>query len=423
MKRIFAKSSDLCFQAKRFVCCLVGYLRPAASSGTGPPAGSTIPIRISKVIAKNIALIRAGSTHPNDLKEFLLGLVDDLHKPEARRTKATMVRRTLPLVLLLLTLLDLITALPSLGDQINNRIIDSTELIDSSDDEGLSLFRDALRAVGMLEAVLGDASQEMTVFAPNNAAIRASSLFQLYMTGLDEQPYPRWHHNLRAALSQHIVPNQKLSYNDIFNLQVSELPSMRDSILVNQILFTIQNGKIVEQDVVATNGVLHVVDTLIKAQFYDQPFSMLELQPELGPDELNRTALTDVTDFVGGRAVLNAIRESGTTFVGCRIRAFNRLEEYLPQTINGSPKGVILGEFLNETFRAETIENFLQYSQIAKNYYRADMEDNYEELVTPVPGCGHMWITKKDGRLCFNNGCVISTPDPREFLASNGYVY
>jgi hypothetical protein len=127
-------------------------------------------------------------------------------------------------------------------------------------------------------------------------------------------------------------------------------------------------------------------------------------------------------DFVGARSELSQYRSEGQTFVGCRIRAFNRLEEYLPQTINESPKGVIEGEFLNATFKAETIRNFIQYSIIPKNYYLEDMEEGFAELTVPLPKCGHMWVTKRDGRLCFNNGCVVETPDPRQYLASNGYV-
>jgi hypothetical protein len=141
----------------------------------------------------------------------------------------------------------------------------------------------------------------------------------------------------------------------------------------------------------------------------------------LGPDELGRVALTDVVDFVDARSELSQYRSEGQTFVGCRIRAFNRLDEYLPQTINES-YNVTYGEFLNETFQAETIRNFIQYSIIPKNYYLDDMAEGFAELTVPLPKCGHMWVTKRDGRLCFNNGCVVETPDPRQYLASNGYV-
>ena len=35
-----------------------------------------------------------------------------------------------------------------------------------------------------------------------------------------------------------------------------------------------------------------------------------------------------------------------------------------------------------------------------------------------------MWVTKSDtGLLCFNDGCVVSTPNSREFAANNGYGY
>jgi len=79
------------------------------------------------------------------------------------------------------------------------------------------------------------------------------------------------------------------------------------------------------------------------------------------------------------------------------------------------------GEFLNANFTKETSFNFLEYSQIPGNYYRPDIEDGFTALVTPWPDCGHMWITKtKDTGLCFNNGCVVETPEPREYLANNG---
>jgi uncharacterized surface protein with fasciclin (FAS1) repeats len=298
-------------------------------------------------------------------------------------------------------------------DEINERALDEEST------ESLSLFRDALRGVGMLDQVMGNATELLTVFAPNNGAIRQSALFQMYMTGLDDR---RWHYHLSASLNQHILYGQNMSFSDIFDAQNTVLESSQDPIAVNQFDQLLQYSKIVEQDVVTENGILHVVNRLIEPLFHEQPFSMLELQPEFGPDldPEKRVALTDVADVAGDRNVFRQVREEGTTFIGCRIRAFNRLEEYLPQTINYTPN-VKYGEFMNKSFAAETTHNFLEYMQIPGNYYRLDIPDLFVELVTPYPDCGHMWITKQDGELCFNNGCVIATPDPREFLASNGY--
>lgn len=316
---------------------------------------------------------------------------------------------------ILCSLLYTVTA-NSIADQIDARTTGD------DDPDSLSLFRDALQATGMFEQVLGHAGRKLTVFAPTNSAIKASPQFQLYMKGIDEKPNPRWHHNLRAAVRQHVLDQQELSKADIFDLQKTKLQSLRDEIVINQLREEVQTATITEADISTSNGVLHIVNHVIKAKFFDQSFAQLELQPEYGPDHLNRVALTDVADFVGNRDELNVVLESGTTFVGCRIRAFNRLEEYLPQTINYS-KNVTWGEFLNSSFTEETTRNFIEYSMIPKNYYREDIPNGFMELTVPKPNCGHMWVTKRNDQLCFNDGCVVATPNPREFVASNGYVF
>jgi len=296
----------------------------------------------------------------------------------------------------------------------------------SSDGEAdsLSLFRDALHATGMLDNFLGNHSATFTVFAPTNKAFYNSPQLQQYMVGLDEKPYPRWHQNLKNALKQHIVVDHNYSSADIFDLTRDELPSLTDPIKLNQFETLVQDSEILEADIVATNGIMHVITTALKPLFFDQTFAQLELQSELGPDDLGRTALTDVVDFVDGRDLLTEVNEDGTTFLGCRIRAFNRLEEYLPQTVNESPEGVIFGEFLNASYTTETVHNFLEYSLIPRNYYNDDIDGKqwFVELTVPVANCGHMWVTKKDGNLCFNNGCVVDEPQLREYSAMNGCV-
>jgi uncharacterized surface protein with fasciclin (FAS1) repeats len=288
--------------------------------------------------------------------------------------------------------------------------------------QSVAMFRDALQAVDMLDTLLGDTTLTYTIFAPTDAAVLASPELQLYLTGLTDEGGPRWKYNLIAALRQHIVPDVKLDATSIFDFQVTELVSLQDPIAVSQFERSVQGASITEADVPALNGILHVVNKVLRPKFFDESFAQLELQSELGPDDLGRVALTDVIDLLGTRDSLTVVSPEGTTFVGCRIRAFNRLEEYLPQTINGSPDGVINGEFLNETFKTETQRNFIEYSLIPKLYYNEDIEEGFTELTVPLPQCGHMWVTKRSGNLCFNNGCVVQDPDPREYIASNGYV-
>jgi uncharacterized surface protein with fasciclin (FAS1) repeats len=307
-----------------------------------------------------------------------------------------------------------VNAQSSLVAKINERTDDET------DGTSLSIFRDALLSVDMLDTLLGNLSRSFTVFAPTNDAIKASPTMQLYLQGVNET-VPRWHRHLVAALRHHIVPDFIFNKTDIFNSQRVELMSIHETINVGQFDQTVQGAGLIESDIVSSNGVLHTVNKVLAPKYFSETFSQLELQVELGPDDKGRVALTDVVDFVKGREILNQVRNEGTTFLGCRIRAFNRLDDYLPQTINGSPE-VIYGEFLNDTYKNETIHNFIQYSMIPKNYYLTDIPNGFSELTVPVPQCGHMWVTKKDNVLCFNNGCVVETPDPREYIASNGYV-
>lgn len=296
--------------------------------------------------------------------------------------------------------------------------------LDDQDPDSTSLFRDALQECNMLDAFLGDHTADFTVFAPTNRAIWQSPEVQLYMIGLHEEPYPRWHQNLRNALKQHILVGQRLNHADIFDLQRDELVSLQDPITINQFEFILQGqAAIIEQDVQASNGVFHVVDKVLRPHFFDQTFSQLELQSEFGPDHLDRVTMADVVDHVGARDMLGHFDEQGRTFIGCRIRAFNTLDTYLEDTVNGSPNGVIHGEFLNDTVKEETTDLFIEYSIIPKNYYFEDIPDNnrFVELTVPIANCGHMWVTKRDGKFCFNNGCVVDDKDDfREYTAANG---
>jgi uncharacterized surface protein with fasciclin (FAS1) repeats len=285
----------------------------------------------------------------------------------------------------------------------------------------LKSFRLALDAAGLLETLLDDETRNITVFAPNNDAMDADGHMVLVRKGMDETP-PRWSGHLKAALYNHFV-NETYTESAIFDMTRTEIQSMQDSIVISQWSRQVGLASVVTPDLLATNGILHIVKKVIKPEFFDNSFARLELQEENGPDIENRTSMVDVVDFVDGRPTLQTVRDTGTTYAGCRIRAFNRMGlDYLPQAINDA-KNVKYGELLNESFTDETLHNFVEYQLIPRNLYLDLIPNGFQELVTPVAGCGHMWVTKSSGRLCFNDGCVVSTPDPRWYLSSNGVGY
>jgi len=283
----------------------------------------------------------------------------------------------------------------------------------------LNKFREALNSVGILETLLDDNTEQFTLFALTDEAVNANWIFLTYYNGLNENP-PKWHGNLLLAVQNHIVQGVSLQRADIFNSQTTELQSMTDKLKVDQSLQVINGAQIVTADIQASNGILHVVNRVLEPDFFNHTLANLELQPEFGPDLLERVSLLTVVDFVGARSEFYTMRPEGTTQVGCSIRAFNRMGlDYLSQTINES-SDVKYGEFLNASFKNQTIDNFIRYSLLDRTYYLDDLPDSYEELTFPFNNCSHMWITKRDGRLCFNDGCVVSAPYARQFPASNG---
>jgi uncharacterized surface protein with fasciclin (FAS1) repeats len=283
----------------------------------------------------------------------------------------------------------------------------------------LTRFRSALDALGLLNELLDDETQSFTVFAPSDSAIDDSFLFNYYFSGMYDKPNPKWHYHLQAAVHNAIVPGPGLKKGQIFNNQISELLSLQDPLLISQFLGRVGGAPIETADIDASNGVLHVVSMVMQPEFFDHTFADLELQSEFGPDQQGRVSLVDVVDFSGSRNEFTRIREDGTTQVGCRTRAFNKMGlDYLTQTINGSPN-VKFGELMNATRRNETYDE-MTYSLIPKNYYVEDLPPGFFELVMPVNECAHMWVSKHDGVLVFNNGRTIATPDERKFIASNG---
>lgn len=289
--------------------------------------------------------------------------------------------------------------------------------------EELTLFRDFLDQAGLLETLLDDESQQLTVFAPDNFAMQNDRNIALYSKGMDETP-PRWYQTMLATCQNHMVADQVLTFDQIFDQVRTEITSMHDTWTVAQFSFLVGGAEVETANLVASNGILHVTRGIIAPVFFSQTFAQLELQEEFGPDVLERISMVDVVDNIpGARQVLATFHDTGLTYAGCRIRAFNRMGlDYLPQTINGG-QFVKENELMNASFAEQSLHNFVEYQLIPKNYYYPDIEKNFEQLVMPINKCSHIWITNRFGTLCFNDACIVSTPDPRWFLASNGVGY
>jgi uncharacterized surface protein with fasciclin (FAS1) repeats len=113
----------------------------------------------------------------------------------------------------------------------------------------------ALSAAGLLETLEGDGP--FTVFAPTDAAFG-----KMPQQTLDELLQPENKNRLAAILAYHVVPgkvssNQVTASSSATTLQGQTVNiSKKDGVKINQ-------AKLIITDVEATNGVIHVIDSVL----------------------------------------------------------------------------------------------------------------------------------------------------------------
>ncbi len=118
-----------------------------------------------------------------------------------------------------------------------------------------STLATALSAAGLLETLKGDGP--FTVFAPTDAAFA-----KMPQQTLDELLQPENKNKLAAILAYHVVPGKVTSNEVIASSSATTLQGQRvniskqDGVKVNQ-------AKLIITDVEATNGVIHIIDSVL----------------------------------------------------------------------------------------------------------------------------------------------------------------
>lgn len=118
-----------------------------------------------------------------------------------------------------------------------------------------STLATALSAAGLLETLKGDGP--FTVFAPTDAAFAKMS-----QQTLDELLQPENKNRLAAILAYHVVPGKVTSNEVIASSSATTLQGQRvniskkDGVKINQ-------AKLIITDVEATNGVIHIIDSVL----------------------------------------------------------------------------------------------------------------------------------------------------------------
>ena len=113
----------------------------------------------------------------------------------------------------------------------------------------------AVKAAGLVETLQG--SGPFTVFAPTDEAFA-----KLPKGTLEDLLKPENKEKLTSILTYHVVPG-KVMAADVKTMKAKTVNGKELDVKASSKGVTIDNAKVVKTDVVASNGVIHVIDTVV----------------------------------------------------------------------------------------------------------------------------------------------------------------
>lgn len=113
----------------------------------------------------------------------------------------------------------------------------------------------AVQAAGLAEILQGDGP--FTVFAPTDEAFA-----KLPKGTVENLLKPENREQLKAILTYHVVPGKVLAA-DVKPMQAKTVNGQRVNIQVADSTVKVDNATVVKTDVLASNGVIHVIDAVI----------------------------------------------------------------------------------------------------------------------------------------------------------------
>jgi len=113
----------------------------------------------------------------------------------------------------------------------------------------------AVKAAGLVETLQGDGP--FTVFAPTDEAFA-----KLPAGTVESLLKPENREQLAAILKYHVVPG-KVMAADVKTMEVKTVQGQSVKLKVSDAGVTVNNAKVIKTDVLAANGVIHVIDAVI----------------------------------------------------------------------------------------------------------------------------------------------------------------
>lgn len=164
--------------------------------------------------------------------------------------------KTLKLTLIVLTAVAF-AAMAPLAISTDNHNHNHQNIVElASETDALSTLVAAVQAAGLVEVLQGDGP--FTVFAPTNEAFAALPDGTLESLLLEEN-----RDLLVQILTYHVVPGKVMSTDLSNGMTAGTVEGTDITVTINGYGVSINDASVVQADVEATNGVVHVIDSVI----------------------------------------------------------------------------------------------------------------------------------------------------------------
>jgi len=113
----------------------------------------------------------------------------------------------------------------------------------------------AVKAAGLTETLQGNGP--FTVFAPTDAA------FEAIQSEVDKLLKPENKSNLSKILTYHVVSGKTMAADLKDGQELTTVEGSKLKVTVTDGMVTVGNAKVIAADIVASNGVIHVIDKVL----------------------------------------------------------------------------------------------------------------------------------------------------------------
>jgi uncharacterized surface protein with fasciclin (FAS1) repeats len=150
-----------------------------------------------------------------------------------------------------------LTLIPFGSAQATSCAGDQKDIVDTAAGAGsFNTLVAAVKAAGLVETLKG--TGPFTVFAPTDEAFA-----KLPAGTLDDLLKPENKAKLQSILTYHVVPG-KVMAADVVKLKTAKTVQGQElTIKVTGETVTVDNAKVVKTDIACSNGVIHVIDTVV----------------------------------------------------------------------------------------------------------------------------------------------------------------